>query len=397
MTDRPTLNVGTELRNGKTVYRVVFTHPDTGKRVPRRWADEGAADAFAAAAETFGLAAALAFDDANRNADATGKVVGGSAEPFGKYAARYIERRRNLADNSRRIYRSRLAYINASPLARVPLRDVKPDHLDTFVTHLAATPSARGGMLSTRTQSQAMDFVRMVLKDAHARRDVEHNPALVVESIDITDALEPVILTQSDFDSIAAHLEPAHVAFFTFMLYSGCRIGEAGALKWAHLEPDPLDPGTYLVNVVDGKGPNGVRTTTVPAWLIESVITPGVAPHDSVFPERGRGWHYTWNRAVNRAQKPVHATAAGYPVLMCEPRPHDLRHTHAVRLLTDPESGLNIIAISKRLGHSDPSITAKYYAHFSNVEVGSLGRRAAAAMFVPAAYATGRDRLKVVS
>jgi integrase len=39
---------------------------------------------------------------------------------------------------------------------------------------------------------------------------------------------------------------------------------------------------------------------------------------------------------------------------------HQLRHTHASMLI---DAGLDVVIISKRLGHSNPSITLRVYAH----------------------------------
>ena len=42
---------------------------------------------------------------------------------------------------------------------------------------------------------------------------------------------------------------------------------------------------------------------------------------------------------------------------------HDLRHSHASNLIA---SGVNIVAVSKRLGHSDINMTLKTYTHLMN-------------------------------
>jgi integrase len=39
---------------------------------------------------------------------------------------------------------------------------------------------------------------------------------------------------------------------------------------------------------------------------------------------------------------------------------HALRHTHASQLI---EAGVDIVTISRRLGHASPNITLKVYAH----------------------------------
>ena len=42
---------------------------------------------------------------------------------------------------------------------------------------------------------------------------------------------------------------------------------------------------------------------------------------------------------------------------------HATRHTHASRLIA---AGVDIVTISRRLGHANPSITLKVYAHLFN-------------------------------
>jgi integrase len=39
---------------------------------------------------------------------------------------------------------------------------------------------------------------------------------------------------------------------------------------------------------------------------------------------------------------------------------HALRHTHASQLI---DAGIDVVKISKRLGHSNPTITLRIYAH----------------------------------
>lgn len=41
-------------------------------------------------------------------------------------------------------------------------------------------------------------------------------------------------------------------------------------------------------------------------------------------------------------------------------RVHDLRHSHATNLIN---GGANIVAVSRRLGHADISMTLKVYTH----------------------------------
>jgi integrase len=58
---------------------------------------------------------------------------------------------------------------------------------------------------------------------------------------------------------------------------------------------------------------------------------------------------------VTRTFKPLCA-AAGVPTI----RLHDLRHTHASHLLS---AGVPVNVVSARLGHADPAMTLRVYAH----------------------------------
>jgi integrase len=49
--------------------------------------------------------------------------------------------------------------------------------------------------------------------------------------------------------------------------------------------------------------------------------------------------------------------AAGLPETL---RTYDLRHSHASLLI---DLGANVLAVSQRMGHSDPSVTLREYGH----------------------------------
>jgi integrase len=49
---------------------------------------------------------------------------------------------------------------------------------------------------------------------------------------------------------------------------------------------------------------------------------------------------------------------------------HHLRHTHASQLI---DAGVDIVTISKRLGHAKPDITLRIYAHLFQKDDGKTG------------------------
>lgn len=362
-----TLKVQEEIRRGTTVYRVVFTHPETGKRTNRRWPDPAGAEAFVNAAATYTLAQAIAFDDGSRPGKST--TTPWSDVPFGTYAADHIRHRRGLKDTTRRNYLQRLRVVEGTPLALIPIRDVTHTHLEAFVDHLETLPSQRGVHLKDRSRRLVFSFVRGVLLDAYRKGDIPKNPAQHVDHIPVEDALDPVILEPRDFAAIAAQLEPEHVPFYAFALESGCRYSELCALEWRDLETDPDDPGLVAVTIRGGKSRAARRLTSVPQDVVASIV---MSDADFVFPAPNRDtWRRRWIAAVQRAQSVVHV-APGFDPVTVSPRIHDLRHTHAVQMLTT--GGMNLTALAARLGHSSPEITAAFYAHFGRSQVLSLGR-----------------------
>ena len=60
-------------------------------------------------------------------------------------------------------------------------------------------------------------------------------------------------------------------------------------------------------------------------------------------------------RTRSRQHGPTSASI-GIPVVTF----HGLRHTHAIQLI---DAGVDMVTISKRLGHAKPDITLRVYAH----------------------------------
>ena len=54
---------------------------------------------------------------------------------------------------------------------------------------------------------------------------------------------------------------------------------------------------------------------------------------------------------------------------------HALRHTHASQLI---HAGVDVVTVSKRLGHASPAITLKIYAHLFSKDDGKAAQRSAA-------------------
>jgi len=151
------------------------------------------------------------------------------------------------------------------------------------------------------------------------------------------------------------------------LLASGCRLGELLALAWQDVD---LDTGSIFVGetlqrvggrVVTGepKTASGRRSVTLPVEAVQVLrqqrgrqVLAGLAT-GLVFPNtEGKPLHHsTVEHALRRE-----CDRLGLPPLT----PHGLRHLHASLLLAE---GVPLPAVSRRLGHADPSITARVYSH----------------------------------
>lgn len=180
--------------------------------------------------------------------------------------------------------------------------------------------------------------------------------------------------TKEEFDRFINTFDksdPYYIAFVT-LYYTGMRIGELQALTLSDLD---LENGiihiTKTFAIVEGK-----QVITAPKTLksIRDILIPNSLcrllqdykrrfykplPGTRLFQAAHNSYRY---------QLIKHSIDAGVKRI----RLHDLRHSHASLLI---DLGFNILLISERLGHEDPSITLKIYAHLFPSKQGELVER----------------------
>ncbi len=152
-----------------------------------------------------------------------------------------------------------------------------------------------------------------------------------------------------------------NAALVTMLYRGGLRIGEALALYRKDLDPEG---GT--IRVLRGKGG---KSRTV-----------GLDPGAFAMIER---WIERRRDAGVGSDTPLFCTLKGNPLYDSYVRhlmkrlgrragidkrvhPHGLRHTHAAELIRE---GVRINVVSKQLGHSSSSVTARYIDHIAPAEV----------------------------
>lgn len=148
---------------------------------------------------------------------------------------------------------------------------------------------------------------------------------------------------QEEYALFAALPEP-YKALSTFLLYTGCRVGEALALTWADVSQ------THVTFWVTKSG----KPRTVPLMKASREAIPWHRSGDLIRPFgniRYEAFIIAWHKAK------ATTTMAADPQVI----PHVLRHTCASRLV---QSGIDIRRVKDWLGHSTLDMTLRY-AHLA--------------------------------
>lgn len=198
---------------------------------------------------------------------------------------------------------------------------------------------------------------RNPVRDAGA---IETNQRKAPKSLTVTQAQELLSAVRKDERAVARDLPD----LISFMLATGCRIGEAAAVTWQALD---LNAGTVDIRstIVRAKGQGlvakgtktdtGARTLVMPQWCVEMLKSRGQrASHSEdgpAFPAVLGGW-----RDPSNTQADLRAAfnAAGFPQVTS----HVLRKTTASLM---ESAGLSSRAAADQLGHSQVSMTTNTY------------------------------------
>jgi len=173
----------------------------------------------------------------------------------------------------------------------------------------------------------------------------------------------------------AGETNPDHQVFLELAANTGARRGELCALRWSDIERDrgELIARTLLRDGHDlvEKQPKNGRARRIAlddrlvtllrahrSRLFQRALANGVHPVDdpyvfSTAPDGSRPLHP--NTATQRFRR------LRFRAGIDNVRLHDLRHWAATQMLT---AGIDVRTVAGRLGHADPAMTLRRYAHF---------------------------------
>ena len=250
--------------------------------------------------------------------------------------------------------------IGMTPLEQITAEDLR--RLDGVMTRAGRSDSTIHKMLQT---------IRAMLNAAVAEGLIHENPIVQLPG---EDAREIRPLSVSELDILIAALKAGRDrVLVSFLAATGLRFGEASYLRHFHLDlvrgEVKVQGSATEVNgrMVEGKTKG--RSARVVPLDPETVVMLEAFTRDMeidalVFAGleggylRARSWRRrVWVPALQAAGLwDPDGKRTGNPT----PRIHDLRHTAASLMFA---SGLNVIEVSRILGHANPTITLNRYVH----------------------------------
>lgn len=282
----------------------------------------------------------------------------------------------NLGAKTHERYLQLIANQLGPRIGAMPVQRIKPVHLNSLYSQLLQSGGIDGGPLAPQTVGHVHRLLRRILGHAAQWGVIASNPAALVSPPRVAQS-EIEIIREDEIKLVLDALRGRNLPLYTIAtlaLATGMRRGELLALRWKDVE---FEPGRVMVSrsleqtrkglcFKEPKTRHGRRSITIPPAVVadlrahwkasqEQRLALGLgrsAPDDLVFtmwdgsPRKPNALTNDWLRA---------STVCGRRINL-----HALRRTHASSLIA---AGIDILTISRRLGHANPKITLSVYGH----------------------------------
>ncbi len=380
----PRLRDGVIKRGGSWSYVIRVPDPATGVSKPR-WV--GGFDTE--------QAAKAARDEARVRAR-RGEYVNKSASTVADYLAEWAEAHAaTVKPKTLAGYRHDIDHYIVPRIGRMRLQALRPAVVSRLYRDLAEHGGRDGRALSATTVSHIHRTLRKALADAV---DIEQllaaNPAARSKRPRRRAAEPRQVWTVGQLAAFLATARSHRLfAFYRLAAYTGARRGELLYLRWPAVDLDAAEVtfsgSTAVVRSqrVEGTTKGGrSRTVSLDRDTVtvlrehqrqqaEERLAAGTAWNDTsglVFTSRWGEPLYPdtvtalMTKLINAHNKPLTPPARQLP----HARLHDLRHLHATTLLL---AGVPVHVVAARLGHADPAVTLRVYAHVLREHAAGVG------------------------
>jgi integrase len=298
-----------------------------------------------------------------------------------EYVRGWLDGATHLAPKTIERYRELAEHQIIPHLGATVLQKLRPAQISDWHAALLRSGGRNGRPLAARTVGHAHRVLHSALALAAKVEIVSRNVVGVLSPPKVED-VEIVSLTDTQIASVLTGLEKhALYPVVVLALGTGMRRGELCGLRWGVVDLDQamisversLEETNAGLRLKGPKTRHGNRRISLPDLVVDTLRSHRVrqietrlalgqgrpGAEDYVFcevdlsPLHPDRLSQQWARAANTIELP-------------EITFHALRHTHASALIA---AGLNVVAVSRRLGHGSPAITLKIYAHlFANTD-----------------------------
>lgn len=380
-TIRPVKNKkGEKVKNSWQLVLSLGYDPITGKRVQKCRRFKGTKTEAKRALESF------------RREIESGLKLDADKVTFGEYAQQWVDAReasKRLAPatikRNKEILKHLTRHLGDLPVTRIDAPTVRNLYIHLTNDGIGETTLAKAAVVLKQILRQAM-MDGLILRnpcdmvEAPKQKKSKVGKALDKEGVaKLVAALDELEATEYPFAKDVQQKATANLAHATairMILATGIRQGELLALSWKEIDfTNHLLTVTHTLDKVTGtlkapKTESGVRDIVLDEQILSDLMR----------------WKFAQSRYLNSlgmeqgASTPVITNEAGerldasglerwwrkfreqdkFRGAFHSLRLHDLRHTHATMLVS---SGLNIKAVSSRLGHASVGITLDLYSH----------------------------------
>ena len=266
------------------------------------------------------------------------------------------------------------------------MNTLRTDDLQSFFNERRKTGNLKGkGGLSPKTLANIRNMMHLAFEQAVRSHLLAENPVEGVRLPKIPKS-EMRVLSREEQDRLilAARLAPEPAAFgIIFDLFTGLRLGELCGLRWEHVymerrafqvcetrnrlpnHDDSIEASTSVRTMQTTKTDHSRRTVYLMDQLYQDLSAYQAAQREmaATYPGYNSGGYVfcqengdpyeprTFQDLFKRCVKKAGIKDANF---------HAMRHTFATRSL---EQGMDVVTLSRLLGHATPSITLDKYGH----------------------------------
>jgi len=302
-------------------------------------------------------------------------------ESAGEITARTSQRYRELLTNQI------APFLGAKPVQKLAPVDIENWHT---MLRTGGRADGKGGGLAANTIGHAHRLLGKAMADAVTNGLAVRNVLSDKSAPKVGDKEMEIIRDVKGFiERVRGHhlFTASMIALFT-----GMRLGEVLALRWSRIDlvrkvievREAIEQTKTSIKLKVPKTKAGRRDITLPDFLVEVLqafrteqlqirikLGAGKLPNDALLFSRING-ELPSQKYYSKAWSDF-AAQIGMPEISF----HALRHTHASQLISE---GVDVVTISKRLGHANAAITLKVYAHLFTKDDGKAAAAINAAL-----------------